>query len=89
MCASNADDGCPPQLPFSGNQESGSTTQRGRFAAREGIRPTQVSHWKRQLIEGMPGGALRRIASRELAREPDEEIQDRETRIEKLTCERD
>ena len=58
------------------------------IAARHGIHPTQVIRWKRQLIEGMPE-AFSEDASRELAEEREAEIRDLETRIEKLTVERD
>lgn len=58
------------------------------IAARHGIHPIQVRRWKRQLIEGMPD-VFSEDASRELAEEREAEVQDLETRIEKLTVERD
>ena len=47
-----------------------------------------MSRWKRQLIEGLPE-ALSGDAGRDLAEEREAEIRDLETRIEKLTDERD
>ena len=58
------------------------------IAARHEIHPTQVSRWKRQLIEGLPE-VFSADAGREFARERDAEIRDLETRIERLTDERD
>ena len=58
------------------------------IAARHKVDPTQVSRWKRQLIEGLPE-ALSGDAGREFARERGAEIRDLETRIERLTDERD
>lgn len=46
-----------------------------------------MNRWKRQLIEGIPE-VFSEDASRELAREREAEIQDLETRLEKLTVER-
>lgn len=58
------------------------------IAARHEIHPTQVNRWKRQLIEGLPE-VLSGNADRKLAEEREAEIRDLETRIEKLTDERD
>ena len=58
------------------------------IAARHGIHPIQVRRWKRQLIEGLPE-VFSEDTSRELAEEREAEIRDLETRIEKLTVERD
>lgn len=58
------------------------------IAARHGIHATQVSRWKRQLIERLPE-VFSEDAERELARESEAEIRDLETRLEKLTDERD
>ena len=58
------------------------------IAARHKIHPHQVSRWKRKLIEGLPE-VFSEDAGHEFAREREAEIRDLETRIEKLTDERD
>ncbi len=57
-------------------------------AARPEIHPTQVSRWKRKLTEGLPEVSSG-DAGRKLAEEREAEIRDLETRIEKLTDQRD
>ena len=58
------------------------------IAARHKVDPNQVSRWKRKLIEGLPE-LFSGDAGRKVAREREAEIRDLETRIERLTDERD
>ena len=58
------------------------------IASRHEVHRTQVSRWKRQLIEGLLE-VLSGDAGRRVAEEREAEIRDLETRLERLTDERD